>query len=618
MKTPFEASSTKVFEVAASASAKVKPIFNFSVIVLKVGAVVLSICVFGYIVLLLLPSLDSQPNFRDFRLKPIVTEPPSEETGLDELPELKLNAPTILSDAFAIANDYLSSIEQGLHNSTTDFGSAHRFAKKAREHRTVFVEKYGGETPARYLIQESIKTLMKSDGIQSNQTLPWVQLFLRAQEKNKLTIAFIGQSTTAGYGNQHAQSFPFVLERVLQPLLKELEIDLTVRNHAIEHIGPFPYTWCLSEYIGSDVDLISWDFGPTTPQDLEIWIRAIMALEHKPMVLFRDSFAAGGRHKIIQEYVNTNLLEGPTIFDWEGAVKPFLQVKVSKRPVGFVNWDDFGGPPGIQALQGEKEEHNWTFRQHDLVGEILGMWLLGHIESMVAVQLGALELPKTRENLPLHTPLFATSSQLRQPYSDLLYFTSPSQLSCYTTFDPAISGHMNGIASGTISAPLLEPKGAIFYNSGWVLDLEPSERKEKLLTREWDHLGMIDSQKSFYGVQASGTLGMRLELSEGYLELLVLCESQSPPQSESCVLGNDVEVTVGGEVALMLHRIDSDAVSYNGKRLCYFVDIPEGIKSKKGDVELEIKVISSLVTWTKGACSISHVIWKATHNLPKV
>ena len=84
------------------------------------------------------------------------------------------------------------------------------------------------------------------------------------------------------------------------------------------------------------------------------------------------------------------------------------------------------------------------------------------------------------------------------------------------------------------------------------------------------------------------------------------------------MLGNDVEVTVGGEVALMLHRIDSDAVSYNGKRLCYFVDIPEGIKSKKGDVELEIKVISSLVTWTKGACSISHVIWKATHNLPKV
>ena len=61
-------------------------------------------------------------------------------------------------------------------------------------------------------------------------------------------------------------------------------------------------------------------------------------------------------------------------------------------------------------------------------------------------------------------------------------------------------------------------------------------------------------------------------------------------------------------------RIDSDAVAFNGKRLCYLVDLPEGIKSKIGDVELEIRVSNALVTWSKGACTLSHIIWKGQHD----
>jgi hypothetical protein len=587
----------------------------FFVLVLKVGATLSVLCVLAYAMLLLRPQQD-KPNFREVRLKPIHAAPPQEEQGLDELPPIPLTGQSF-KDAFDTANEYLASLEQQ-NETSADFGSLHTFTWKARELRAAFAENYGGELPARSLLHKSIRTLTPKASARNQTFTPWAQLFHRAQEKNTLTIAFIGQSTTAGYGNHHVESFPMIMEGVLKPLLKLLDIELIVRNHAMEHIGPFPYSWCLTEYIGTGVDIIGWDFGPTTPQDLEIWIRTVMALHDRPMLLFRDSFAAGGRHKIIQEYVDTDILWEPTIFDWESAVKPFLQVKPSKRPLGFADWDVFGGPPGIQALPGTKDPQNWTTKQHALAGNVLAMWLLGHAEFMIASQLGTYDMPEAADVLPLHTPLLPTASQMKQPYSELLYFTSPSHLSCYTTFDPALSGHMEPIASGTIEAPLLDPKGAIFYNNGWVLDLEPSERKEKLLTAEWEHLGMTDTQKSYYGVQASGTLAMRIELLQGPLELLVLCESQSPPRQDACVLGHDIEVTVGGEKAPSVTRIDSDAVSYNGKRLCYLVNLPDDTrKSDAAAVELEIKVSNSAVTWAKGACSISHVIWSSNQRTAK-
>jgi len=589
----------------------------FFVISLQVGASLLVLCVLGYIFILLKPRHDMQHNFREVRLKPILPMPVEQDGDLDELPQLELfTKPQAWKiNAFDIAKEYLVPLEEEAHNnSTNDVKTLHLLARKASETRSAFAVKYGGETAAKYLIQECIKVLTADSGGKLDPSFPWVRVFQRAREQRKMTIAFIGQSTTAGYGNHHKQSFPFVLENLLQPLLKILDIELIVRNHAMEHIGPFPYTWCLNEYIGTDVDIISWDFGPTTPQDLEIWIRAILALDYKPMLIFRDSFAAGGRHKIVQQYVDANLLQAPTIFDWEVAVKPFLQVKAIKRPAGFIDWNIFGVPPGVQALPGQNNKENWTIRQHALVGDVLCIWLLGYVELMVAAQLGTYDIPKPGEIAALHTPLFATASQLKKPYSNLLYFTSPSQLSCYTTFDPVLSGNMNFVASGTVEAPLLDPKGATFYNSGWVLDLEPDERKEKLLTKEWDYLGMKDTQKSFYGLQASGTLAMRLEMSNGPLELLVLCESHSPPKKDACVLGHDIDVEISGEKAPGLTRIDSDAVAFNGKRLCYLVDLPEGIKSKIGDVELEIRVSNALVTWSKGACTLSHIIWKGQHD----
>ena len=332
-------------------------------------------------------------------------------------------------------------------------------------------------------------------------------------------------------------------------------------------------------------------------------------------------------------------------------------------PSGFQQWAEFGAPAGAPG----KVRQNLTLKQHELFGWLLSMHILS---SMELVAQGMLEGSGLSQEIVSHTAhsLPAPLSGTTEEWSPLLYGSVVNQsrnewtvspTTCRTAFDPIISGGLaESVLLGTAGddVDLLHPKGAMFYTKGWVLDLEPAERREKQLMKQWDNLGFVDYRKAYYGVPTSGALSLFLpvegntsrnqELTEqkatDIFKFLVVCQSNASGGEHGCNLGRDVTFTVGGARASKVKWIYSDAVAYAGKRLCVLVDIPENAKLTTDEqavravvgataqnlsvstenrrlgssvlkgLALEIEVTNKLVTWHKGACSVAHIIWEAS------
>jgi len=148
------------------------------------------------------------------------------------------------------------------------------------------------------------------------------------------------------------------------------------------------------------------------------------------------------------------------------------------------------------------------------------------------------------------------------------------------------------------------PKGALFYNSGWVADMEAVERKEKQLSEQ---LGFVDSQKALHGIPASGPL--HILLSMPLSSTVIVCESQAPLQSDKgCNLAEDVTFWFSKTKATFVKRVETDAASYLGKRHCVVVGVPETMQQKK-NIRFGVQVTNREVTLAKGPCSISHILW---------
>lgn len=357
----------------------------------------------------------------------------------------------------------------------------------------------------------------------------------------------------------------------------------------------------------------------------------------------------------IFRYVDAGVLTDPILVNLQSAISPFENVKESHLPPGFQDWKGFGAPAGAPG----KVRQNMSLKQHALFGWLLSMHILSAAELVVRDMLQDSDVSKetvSKHGLP--SPIYGTKKE--EKWSSLLNGVSRNDSSsewkisttqCRTSFDPVVSGGLGGaILSGTAGddMDLLHPKGAMYYTQGWVLDLEPSARREKQLMKQWDYLGFQDYRKAYYGVPASGLLSLFLPVDESHSQVaagdvfksLVVCESNDKGDGNGCSLARDVTFTVGGAKASNVQWITHDSVSYHGKRLCVLVDIPadaelvseeEATRSAMGKAKtkkklqtesrrieattlgltLEIEVTSELVTWHKGACSIAHVIWDA-------
>eukprot|EP00978_Attheya_sp_CCMP212_P030401 scaffold111574_cov33-Attheya_sp.AAC.2 len=141
---------------------------------------------------------------------------------------------------------------------------------------------------------------------------------LRAAISQKFVMAFAGYSVTVARGNRIEQSFPFAVQNVLAFDL--LGIALTVRNPAIGEIPSLAYAWYMHNVLGSDADVISWDFGLVNEGNGAQYVNA--GVLHDPVALGQPSNIKG--------------MIGPK----------FLFMSEEERPEGYQHWDDWHSPCG--------------------------------------------------------------------------------------------------------------------------------------------------------------------------------------------------------------------------------------------------------------------------------
>lgn len=246
--------------------------------------------------------------------------------------------------------------------------SIERFVEKSRAMRKEFENRYGGNRAARAILQKALKsTFAESDtkdlGNFGNHPIEYTaQRFLAARNENRpFRFGFIGYSVTAGRGNYFNQSFPFVMQRLLEAPMKELGIDLQVINSGIGGVPSFPTGLCLENHLGM-ADVVSWDFAMNEANDvvegIEAYIRNVLSLNKNqnmdPMLIVKDTHMAEQRAKMIANYVGSGNLIDPLVVTTDPVVFPFLEMDEGYRPVGFQKWREFGSP---QNAPGRSKHH---------------------------------------------------------------------------------------------------------------------------------------------------------------------------------------------------------------------------------------------------------------------
>lgn len=586
-----EAGDSSSDESDVNSKARVGVCESFAMTVYKVCLLFTAIVLVGFIMVVSFSgSSTSKPlTLREARMRQNHPQPKpdhvvvvmTEEDGLDQLPTMELDPQIAVHDAFGVAQLYLKN-----HTSS--------FMKQAKQLQEDFAGLYGGIRPSRHMLEN---TLHEFGGD------AWVRL-LQRKRNSVLHMAVLGGATAAGYGNNHQHAFSFSLQETMKKVMASFKIDFQVTNVALEHVATFPYLWCIPEFMQMgkskekiSIDVVYVDLGPSmSAPELELVVRQILGLSTpSPLLILRDKKDDESRLELLQHYIDGGALQSPVLIDWEDAVEPFLQVKPSRRPVGFSDWTIWG------AAESPHKRSYWTPAQHKMVAWVLAMFFLKELELLVATEAGFYQLEDEQEG-ELHSPILATASALKEPWSKYLYFPSSSRF-CMTSFDPADNLVPSGGAV-TQDVHIEHPKGMVFYTSGWVLDMENSERKEKLRSQ---HHGFKDAQASFHGIVASGTLTFDFEVESS--SNMIVCESQALLEPEGCRLDEDVEFTINNQPVKSVRRIATDYISYRGKQHCVLVEFES---RESGEVQLGMTVTNNKVTINGGPCSISHIIWQDT------
>ena len=433
-------------------------------------------------------------------------------------------------------------------------------------------------------------------------------------------------------------------------------------------------------------------------EGLEAYLRQTMTLDHRPKLLVKDTHMADKRRGMLQRYVEIGAIQDSVVIHSDPGVRPFLERPEEFRPMGFQEWRKFGSPVGApgQAL------HHPAMKEHELNGWILAMHFLSALELLAATRGNKkggntdnsyqLTCPTPEEwierqsKYSLLPPPVTVSVASMQEWSSLFFgiptsseaiVASPSKnnndkwkmnpVHCRTTYDPIVdqAGSLTSIVvSGSTAEDmdLMLPKGHMFYNEAWVLDLSEGEKDAKRKLDRYDGLGYVDSKKAYRGLFTSGALRLlvpyerRIEnnynkhdsaflkvgdRARDWFQTIVVCEVNERREPGSCELGKDVTYKVGGQNATNITLLDTPGTLYLGKKICSFVRVPEGAtlttreamlmediripdhdkrkEKARQDLEagnttlglaLELSVHNHRIVARERACSLSHVVWE--------
>jgi len=109
----------------------------------------------------------------------------------------------------------------------------------------------------------------------------------------KFVIAVLAYSVAAGHDNYHSQSWPNMWERQMTAGFASLGVELEVRNEAVGGTSAFPRTFCMPAVLGTDVDVVVWEFSMTDAGvkscEGETWMRYALSLPSRPLLMFVES-----------------------------------------------------------------------------------------------------------------------------------------------------------------------------------------------------------------------------------------------------------------------------------------------------------------------------------------
>ena len=199
----------------------------------------------------------------------------------------------------------------------------HTFLINAKNLRKEFSNRYGGEKIARSILRLGTSILDEKEynhhhhhnnknemdpfqDVPSSLIHTAKRMDIARKEKRSFQFAFAGYSVTTGRGNYFHQSYPFVMKNILSDTMTLLGISsIQVRNAAIGGIPSFPYGWCLTNFLGENPDVISWDYAMNEPQGIpqgfEAYLRQMLSSSSPPKLIVKDTHMAIQRKQILIE-----------------------------------------------------------------------------------------------------------------------------------------------------------------------------------------------------------------------------------------------------------------------------------------------------------------------------
>lgn len=491
-----------------------------------------------------------------------------------------------------------------------------------------------------------------------------------SQAGRPFVMAFSGYSVTVGRGNYFNQSFPFEVQRILsEPMQKLLGIPLVVRNAAIGGIPSFPYSFCLEHFVGSDPDVLSWDYSMnegSSESSMEAFLRQSMQqLPKRPMIIMLDKNVR--RTKLLKTYAEQGLIaDAIAVGRKDNVLDTNTLDSLKPLPPGFQHWDEFGAPPSCpgRGLWHPKRQ------EHSMIGWIIAMHFVKVMERAYEMiqqpssQVGrGLDQMKARKTFPaalsripdndaeVNELLFGHKVEGKGQDSYVM-----KDLSCRTSFVPATDETKtlpSIVVSGFADADLdiMLDRTEEHYRHGWVMDVSKIERDTKRKVEHCGGLGYVDMKIALYGIPASGKLRLWLPFegpahddhshaaddvdAKHWFDDLIFCEANEKRQDDACKLYEDLSITVGGVDVSSIREV-SGAAEYLKRKTCVNVGIPTGAKiTKLGDVTTvdgkplsredkqrlgggddgRVGVVVDVnakpkVTLNGGACCLSHIVWE--------
>ena len=542
-----------------------------------------------------------------------------------------------------------------------DIANARDHITKVREE---FYIRYGGKSEALDMLKRGLRTFenekdaKNSMGSVRSTADRYLRSIIRFEEEKQSSssashqaefiMAFGGYSVTVGRGNHFEQSYPFVMEKILAPILAlpPLGVKLVVRNSAIGGIPSFPYGWCLPNFLGEDADAVSWDYGMNEGNGaagLESYVRQALQMPKSPPIFILLDMKRP-RLDLLQKYVNMGFLTDPVALGGRDAVnKKLLQLPETDKPPGLQKWDEWGAPKGSP---GQSPWHPKKM-EHEQMGWMMAMHMVDAVEAALDVME---EDADWRANVLKRYP--SLDGKLPAPVTDVrntgaasILHGTPSnddsskwnmnRVSCRTSFLPNMFGNLNSIIESGVTKDeddMLQTRDDSLFNGGWVMDVGKVERETKVKVQKYGGLGYIDMKTALYGIPSSGTLKLWLPyelsatnpvqsngdvLAATYFNSVVFCEVNEKRGDKECNMLSDLAFEVGN-VAVEKAGVTQikQVASYLKKDICVRLDTPKDAKlSTKGSdfgLPVAVTVTRSDVSRENGACSISHVIWE--HN----